>query len=52
MEQLYNIINNKYYIIRTGDFATNGNKKILYSLFALYYVLTIIILIIHMIVFQ
>uniref|UniRef100_A0A6C0LW06 Uncharacterized protein n=1 Tax=viral metagenome TaxID=1070528 RepID=A0A6C0LW06_9ZZZZ len=35
MEQLYNIINNKYYIIRTGDFATNGNKKILYSLFAL-----------------
>jgi hypothetical protein len=28
-----NIINNKYYIIRTGDFATNGNKKLLYSLF-------------------
>ena len=27
------IINNKYYIIRTGDFATNGNKKMLYSLF-------------------
>jgi hypothetical protein len=33
-EPLYNIINNKYYIIRTGDFAINGNKKILYSLFA------------------
>jgi|UniRef100_A0A6C0IPG5 hypothetical protein len=32
-EQLYNIINNKYYIIRTGDFATNANKKILYLLF-------------------
>lgn len=26
---------NKYFIIRTGDFATNGNKKLLYSVFAL-----------------
>ena len=34
-QQLYNIINNKYYIIRTGDFAINGNKKLLYSLFGL-----------------
>jgi hypothetical protein len=34
MKQLYNIINNNYYIIRTGDFANNGNKKILYSLLA------------------
>ncbi len=33
MAPLYD--NNKYYIIRTGDFATNGNKKILYSLFAI-----------------
>jgi hypothetical protein len=32
-EQLHNIINNKYYIIRTGDFAINGNKKLLYLLF-------------------
>ena len=29
------IINNKYYIIRTGDFAIDGNKKILYSLFSI-----------------
>jgi hypothetical protein len=35
MNQLCNIIDNKYYIIRTGDFAINGNKKIMYSLVAL-----------------
>jgi len=29
------IIDNKYYIIRTGDFATNANKKIIYSLLGL-----------------
>ena len=29
------ILDNKYYIIRIGDFATNGNKKILYSLFSI-----------------
>lgn len=29
------LIENKYYIIRKGDFATNANTKILYSLFAL-----------------
>jgi hypothetical protein len=34
MEPLYDIINNKYHIVRTGDFATNGNKKIIYSLLA------------------
>jgi len=34
MNQVCNIINNRYYIIRTGDFATNGNKKIMYSLVA------------------
>ena len=33
-DTLSTTINNKYYIIRTGDFANNGNKKILYSLFA------------------
>ena len=30
------MFSNQYYIIRHGDFATNGNKKILYSLFSLY----------------
>lgn len=30
------MFSNHYYIIRHGDFATNGNKKILYSLFSLY----------------
>ena len=25
-----NLLYNKYYIIRTGDFATNANKKIIY----------------------
>jgi hypothetical protein len=30
------MFSNKYYIIRHGDFATNGNKKILYSLFSIY----------------
>jgi len=34
LRQLYNMLTNKYYIIRTGDFATNGNKKIYYSLFS------------------
>lgn len=29
-----NIIHNKYNIIRYGDFATNGNTKIFYSIFA------------------
>ena len=29
-----NPFENKYYIVRTGDFATDGNKKILYSLFS------------------
>jgi len=29
-----NIISNKYHIVRYGDFATNGNAKILYSIFA------------------
>ena len=29
------LLDNKYYIIRRGDFATNGNSKILYTLFAL-----------------
>ena len=29
------LLDNKYYIIRRGDFATNGNTKILYTLFAL-----------------
>jgi hypothetical protein len=28
------LIKNKYYIIRTGDFAINANKKIIYSLLA------------------
>ena len=30
-----NLINNKYYITRSGDFAIDGNKKILYSLFSI-----------------
>lgn len=30
------LFNNKYYIIRVGDFATNGNRKILYFLFSLF----------------
>lgn len=30
------LYDNKYYIIRIGDFATNGNKKILYSLFSIF----------------
>jgi len=34
-DEQYCITDNKYFIIRTGDFATNGNKKILYSIFAL-----------------
>jgi hypothetical protein len=25
-------MDNKYYIIRTGDFAVNGNKKMIYSM--------------------
>ena len=29
------IFDNKYYIIRQGDFATNGNTKILYSAFSI-----------------
>jgi len=29
------VLNNKYFIIRIGDFATNGNRKILYFLFSL-----------------
>jgi hypothetical protein len=29
------IYDNKYYIKRIGDFATNGNKKIIYSLFSI-----------------
>jgi hypothetical protein len=29
------IFNTKQYIIRNGDFASNGNKKLIYSLFAL-----------------
>ena len=35
MTSFFDIINNKYYIIRNGDFATNGNIKIIYSLFAI-----------------
>lgn len=31
------ILNNKYFIIRIGDFATNGNRKILYFLFSLFF---------------
>lgn len=27
--------NNKYYILRFGDFATNGNTKIIYSIFSI-----------------
>ena len=30
------IYDNKYYIKRIGDFATNGNKKIIYSLFSIF----------------
>ncbi len=30
-----NILNNQYYIVRNGDFATCGNTKILYSMFAI-----------------
>ena len=30
------LINNKYYIVRLGDFATNGNTKILYFIFSLF----------------
>ena len=30
------LYDNKYYIIRIGDFATNGNKKIIYSLFSIF----------------
>ena len=29
------LIQNKYYIIRYGDFATNGNTKLGYGLFTL-----------------
>lgn len=29
-----NVFEDKYYIIRRGDFATDGNKKILYTLFS------------------
>jgi hypothetical protein len=29
-----NILNNKYHIVRYGDFATNGNAKLFYSIFA------------------
>lgn len=29
------MFNNQYYIIRKGDFATDGNKKIYYSLFSI-----------------
>lgn len=29
------LIRNKYYIIRKGDFATNGNTKILYCIFSI-----------------
>ena len=29
------LVNNKYYIIRTGDFAVNANKKIVYTIYAL-----------------
>ena len=29
------ILENKYFIIRIGDFATNGNRKLLYFLFSL-----------------
>ena len=29
------ILDNKYYIIRRGDFAINGNTKIFYSLFSI-----------------
>ena len=32
-----NLMTEKYYIIRTGDFATDANKKIIYIL--LYYLL-------------
>ena len=30
------LLNTNYYIVRKGDFATDGNTKILYSIFALY----------------
>jgi hypothetical protein len=29
-----NILHNKYHIIRNGDFATNGNTKVLYGIFS------------------
>tara|TARA_B110000438_G_C15735482_1_gene616137 strand:+ start:204 stop:986 length:783 start_codon:yes stop_codon:yes gene_type:complete len=29
------LIQNKYYIVRVGDFATNGNTKLLYGLFSI-----------------
>lgn len=35
MTSFFDIINNKYYIVRNGDFATNGNTKIIYSLLAI-----------------
>jgi len=35
IKNLKSISNNKYYIIRTGDFAINANKKLLYSSFAI-----------------
>ena len=29
------MLSNQYFIIRKGDFATDGNKKIYYSLFSI-----------------
>ena len=30
------LFNNKYYMIRLGNFATNGNTKILYCFFSIF----------------
>ena len=32
---MLSLIQNKYYIVRLGDFATNGNTKLLYGLFSI-----------------
>ena len=32
---MLSILQNKYYIVRLGDFATNGNTKLIYGLFSI-----------------
>ena len=32
---MLSLVQNKYYIVRLGDFATNGNTKLLYGLFSI-----------------